>query len=176
MAAGSTYTPIATTTTTASQASYTFTSIPGTYTDLILIVSGFGATVDGNVFVCRVGNGSVDSATNYSTTRLSGNGTSATSGRRTSVSRAFLSDGTGFPNSSSQISNFIVNFMNYSNTTTYKTILSRANVASGTYPGTEALVNLWRSTSAINTIEVFPDPSETFAAGCVLTIYGIAAA
>lgn len=176
MPAGSTYTPIATTTTTASQVSYTFSSIPSTYTDLILIVSGFGATVDGNVFVCQVGNGSADTGTNYSSTRLSGNGTSASSGRRTSVNRAFLSDGSGFPNSSSQISNYIAQFMNYSNTTTYKTILSRANVASGTYPGTEAAVNLWRSTSAIDTIKVFPDPSETFAAGCVLTLYGIASA
>jgi hypothetical protein len=176
MAAGSTYTPIATTTTSASQASYTFTSIPNTYTDLILVVSGYGATVDGNIFACQVGNGSADTGTNYSSTRLSGNGTSASSGRRTSVNRAFLSDGSGFPNSSSQISNYIVQFMNYANTTTYKTILSRANVASGTYPGTEAAVNLWRSTSAIDTIKVFPDPTETFAAGCVLTIYGIAAA
>lgn len=176
MPAGSTYTPIATTTTTASQVSYTFSSIPSSYTDLILIVNGFGATVDGNVFVCQVGNGLADTGTNYSSTRISGNGTTASSGRRTSVNRAFLSDGTGFPNSSSQISNYIVQFMNYSNTTTFKTILSRANVASGTYPGAEAAVNLWRSTSAIDTIKIFPDPSETFAAGCVLTLYGIASA
>jgi len=173
MAAGSTYTPIATTTIGSTTASYTFSSIPSTYTDLVLICSGYGASVDGNVFVCQV-NG--DTGTNYSTTRLSGNGTTASSGRRTSVTRAFLSDASGLPNSSSQISNYIVNFMNYSNTTTYKTIISRANVASGTYPATEALVNLWRNTAAINEIKVFPDPSENFAAGFTLTLYGIAAA
>jgi hypothetical protein len=66
--------------------------------------------------------------------------------------------------------------MNYSNSTTFKTILSRANVASGTYPGTEAAVNLWRSTSVIDTIKVFPDPTETFGAGTMLTLYGITAA
>lgn len=173
--ATNTYVALATYTIPSTVASYTFTSIPQGYTDLILVVNGYGATVDGNVFVCQVGNGSADTGTNYSSTRLSGNGTTASSGRRTSVNRAFLSDNSGFPNSSSQISNYIAQFMNYSNTTTYKTILSRANVASGTYPGTEAAVNLWRSTSAIDTIKVFPDPSENFAAGTTLSLYGIRA-
>jgi hypothetical protein len=81
MAAGSTYTPIATTTLGSSTSSYTFSSIPQTYTDLVLIVSGYGAASDGNSIVCRVGNGTVDSGTNYSTTRLSGSGSSASSGR-----------------------------------------------------------------------------------------------
>ena len=172
----STYTPIATTTLGSAAASYTFSSISGSYTDIVLTISGYGSGTDGNAVLCQVGNGSVDTGSNYSVTRLSGNGTTASSGRRSSQTNGYLSDNTGFPNSSSQISNFIVNFMNYSNTTTYKTFLSRANVASGTYPGTEALVNLWRSTSAINTIKVFPFAGESFDTGTTITIYGIAAA
>ena len=66
----------------------------------------------------------------------------------------------------------IINYMNYSNTTTYKTVLGRGN--DGTYVIQH--VGLWRSTSEINTIKVFNLSSVNFAAGTVLTLYGIVAA
>ena len=43
MAAGSTYTPIATTTLGSAQADVTFSSISGSYTDLVLIIGGKNA-------------------------------------------------------------------------------------------------------------------------------------
>jgi hypothetical protein len=66
--------------------------------------------------------------------------------------------------------------MNYSNTTTYKTILANSRVEPGdaTYSGVETLVNLWRSTSAINTIKIMPNAG-TFASGFTATLYGIKA-
>ena len=70
------------------------------------------------------------------------------------------------------ISNVIVQFMNYSNTTTNKTVLSRANNAA---TGTDAIVNLWRSTAAITSIYVYV-PSGNFATGSTFTLYGILAA
>ena len=114
MAAGSTYTPIATNTVTSNVTSYTFTSIPTTYTDLRLILSGI-LTNNDNITI-RVGNGSVDTGTNYSSTYLGGSGSAASSGRFTSTSVAYLGYiGTGIAK---------YDFMNYSNTTTYKTYLS----------------------------------------------------
>jgi hypothetical protein len=59
--------------------------------------------------------------------------------------------------------------MNYSNTTTYKTLISRASRIS---LGTETLTSTWRSTAAINRIDVKPSDS-TFAAGSTFTLYGI---
>jgi hypothetical protein len=175
MAAGATYEPIATYTIPSAVASYTFSSIPATYTDLILIISGYGVTSD-NVATCQVGNGSVDTGTNYSTTYISGNGTSASSGRYATQSFMRIQSQSGMGTTSAHIGSYITHFMNYSNTTTYKTVLCRANQNGGSYPATEASVNLWRSTSAINTIKVFPYTGASLGTGTMLTLYGIKAA
>ena len=168
-----TYEPIATTTLGSTQASYTFSSISGSYTDLILILSGYGTADD--VPTCQVGNGSVDTGTNYSTTYISGNGTTASSGRYATQSFIRIQSQSGVGTTSSHIGSYITHFMNYSNTTTYKTVLCRANQNSGSYPATEADVNTWRSTSAINTIKISPYAG-SLGAGTMLTLYGIKAA
>jgi hypothetical protein len=169
MAAGSTYTPIATTTLSSNAASYTFTSIPSTYTDLVLIANG--STVSGSNLSLRVGNGSIDSGSNYSYTLLNGNGSSATSVRYASQTQIQPSNEDAYWNST-VAGLMIINFQNYANTTTNKTILSRANHAS---LGVAATVGLWRSTSAINQI-FFAGASQNLVAGTTLTLYGIAAA
>jgi hypothetical protein len=173
MAAGSTYTPIVTTTiANNSTNSYTFSSISGSYTDLILIVSGslYGGANRSSLAV-RVGNGSVDTGTNYSNTQVSGNGTSAYSARGTS--QTFLFGGL----ISEAICTNTVHFMNYSNTTTYKTTIGRGNSTGQTATQDVcALVNLWRSTSAINTIQVYIADGSFYTSGAQLTLYGIAAA
>jgi hypothetical protein len=166
MAAGATYEPIATTTLGSSAASYTFSSIPSTYTDLVLIVNG-GATSATYAFKMQV-NG--DTATNYSDTSLSGNGTAASSSRNT-ANTSMRSEA----NPTTTLNNvWIANFMNYANATTYKTVLTRGNNASAFVT---ANVNLWRSTSAITSIKVFFDASSSnILSGTSLTLYGIAAA
>lgn len=175
MPAGSTYTPIATTTLGSAQTSYTFSSISGSYTDLVLIVNGYGVTQENSV-LCQVGNGSVDTGSNYSTTTVAGNGSTASSNRQSSQTYMRFQSYGGLSTSSSNPTLIIAHFMNYSNTTTNKTALVRANQTSGTYPAVEALVNLWRSTSAIDTIKVFPFTGASLATGTTLTLYGIASA
>ena len=164
MAAGSTYTPIATTTLGSAQASYTFSSISGSYTDLILIAAPVYSSSTTN-FAVQVGNGSVDTGSNYSYTRIYGDGTSAASDRETSYAYAAL----GILGANG---NMIGHFQNYANTTTYKTILGRGNSSSYV----SAYVSLWRSTSAINIIKVYPANGANFNSGTSLTLYGIAAA
>jgi hypothetical protein len=166
MAAGATYVPIATQTLGSSASSVTFSSIPQTYTDLVLIVSGTDSIASSAGVACRVGNNSVDSGTNYSSTYLYGNGSSASTGRQSNVSNAYVGRiGTGQGSG-------IANFQNYSNTTTYKTILARGNDSSYLFD----YVNLWRNTAAINTIYLYSDSTNNFASGCTFTLYGIAAA
>jgi hypothetical protein len=63
-------------------------------------------------------------------------------------------------------------FNNYSNTTTNKTVLVQRTDAA---KEANAQVGLWRSTAAINTIQLGLD-SGTFNSGTVLTLYGIASA
>ena len=143
MAAGSTYTPIATTTLGSAQTSVTFSSISGSYTDLVLIISGSINTNDLPSF--QVGNGSA-SSTGYSSTVIRGSGSSAGSTRFSNQSLTWLGDSGNTANSQM---NGIIHFQNYSNTTTYKTILSRYNNTTGE---TAATVHLWSNTSAINYI------------------------
>lgn len=165
--ASNTYVALKATTVTGSPVgSVTLSSIPQGYTDLVLVINGSasGASDVGLQF-------NSDTASNYSRTWLSGNGSSAFSGRASSVAFAKIS-AYGNMNTSFNF-NAIVNIQNYSNTTTYKTILSRSNNAS---LGTDAIVNLWRSTSAITSIYVYSPDSQTFSVGTTFTLYGIAAA
>ena len=166
MAAGATYTPIATTS-PSSGTSYSFTSIPSTYTDLIIVASVIVASGAPDLFMTF----NSDTATNYSTTYMTGNGTAASSGRYSNATSARITNN-GVPNTTAGGSNQVIQIQNYANTTTYKTAISRAN---NTTYGTDAHVSLWRSGSAITTITLTLG-SSTFAAGSTFTLYGIAAA
>lgn len=169
MAAGATYEPIATTTLSSAQTGVTFSSISGSYTDLVLVanvkVTGAGgrnATVQFNS----------DTGTNYSFTYVGGNGTTASSGRNSNDNRIRIQGIVGI-----DANNFypvIMSIQNYSNTTTYKTCLIRANEASAV----QAEVGLWRNTNAINEIRIvaYGNTEENWASGCTFTLYGITAA
>lgn len=170
MAAGSTYTPIATTTLGSNAASYTFSSIPSTYTDLVLVMVTGDSTNDERDMYVRVGDGSVDTGSNYSRTLLYGNGSTASSARTSNNTelRIFPSVFNNSPNQP-----ITINFMNYSNTTTNKTMLVRSGFG-GTYTG--ATVGLWRSAAPINTIQIYLQPTSNLIAGSTFTLYGLAAA
>lgn len=162
--ATATYTPIATVTITTPIIYADFTSIPSTYTDLIL-VSNFSCALSGNTWI-RLGNGSLDTGSNYSVTSLYGDGSSASSNRFSNISWIYTGD------SGTTRSMNIAQIQNYSNTTTYKTLLARDSAPAS---GVSAWVGLWRSTSAINTLR-FQSTSGLFQAGSTFTLYGIKAA
>lgn len=164
----STYEPIATQTLGSAAASVTFSSIPSTYTDLILIVSSAVTSGQDNLRI-RVGNGSVDSGTNYSWTALTGSGSTALSAR-SSNETSILTDYNGYMRTTLGNVAKVINFQNYSNTTTNKTMIMRSNNAA---TGTDALVNLWRSTAAINVMTLFSNGGVNLAAGSTFTLYGV---
>jgi hypothetical protein len=167
MAAGSTYTPIATTTFGSAATSYTFTSIPSTYTDLVLVVQ-VTQTGGGNTLYFVL-NG--DTGTNYSTTTLNANGTNASSSRASNQALGFLGGwNTGMSNTVP--ATVIAQFNNYSNSTTYKTCLSKYGLSSAEL---NTSVSLWRSTAAVTSIQVKIDAS-SINTGTTMTLYGIAAA
>jgi GTP cyclohydrolase III len=157
-----TYEPIATTTLGSNQASVTFSSISGSYTDIICVVSGKNSASSARIDVQF----NSDTASNYSYTRLQGDGSSATSNRASST--AYIIIGT----LTTEQNTVIAQINNYANTTTYKTSISRWNASDGTVG---ASVGLWRSTSAINAIK-FSAGADNLAAGMVISIYGIASA
>jgi hypothetical protein len=165
MPAGATYSNIASITLGASSSSVTFSSIPSTYTDLVLVVNATSTgTAQPDVYM-RV-NGSSSS---YSRTRLGGNGSSTFTTNITGEGAWVIG-----PMESTRITNMVVNLMNYSNTTTYKTSLIRSNDSA---IAVQAMVGLWQNTAAINSILFFPEPAKgDFAAGSTFNLYGIAAA
>jgi hypothetical protein len=174
MAAGSTYTPIASTTLSSSAANITFTGISQSYTDLIVIVSArstySGAEVAGFI---RVGNGSIDTGSNYSRTRLLGTGSAASSARGTNQTTIAWDTIPAATSASGTFCTTIISIQNYSNTTTNKTLLIRSNEANYYV---EETVAMWRSTSAINQVQIYGDGAADLAIGSVVTLYGIAAA
>ena len=161
-----TYDAIASYTFGSAASSYTFSSIAASWTDLVL-VANCKNTVGATYGLLLQFNS--DTGSNYSSTLLWGNGTSALSGRYTTQYNAMFTGWAG----STNFSPIIVNVQNYANSTTYKTTISRSSDAGDRVA---SMVSLWRSTAAITSIKVSFEPSANIAADSTLTLYGIKAA
>ena len=166
-----TYEPIATQTLGTATGTVTFSSIPQTYTDLIIVSSQLYVSTGGDRYATfQVGNGSVDTGSNYSWTYLDSYPGTPSSGRTANSTYGLHSYTSSIPTTTAMICN--MHIQNYSNTTTNKTTLHRFNASTAI---TGAYVNLWRSTAAINIITITANGAN-FATGSTFTLYGIKAA
>jgi hypothetical protein len=163
-----TYESIATTTLTGTQNSVTFSSISGSFTDIIAVLSIKATSGSNEVLRAQVNS---DTGNNYSYTYVQGVSAGAQSGRASNTSLILAQGGNAaIDEASNTFSPYVVQFMNYSNTTTNKTILARgAGVAQA-----GASVSLWRNTAAINAIR-FYIAAGNFDTGSTFTLYGIKA-
>lgn len=171
----STYTPIATVTITGSTTDLVaFNSIPSTYTDLILVCNArsqrTGYTT--SELYTYINN---DSASNYSRTRIWSNGSSAYSDRNTNQGLALFGEIPAANATSGAFGIVILHLMNYSNTSTYKTLISRNGFGQATAQG-DFYVNSWRSTSAISNLSIYNTSANYYSVGSTFTLYGIKAA
>lgn len=161
-----TYSQIATQTLGSATADVTFSSIPGTYTDLVLVSNyGLSANADSRFYI------NADTGTNYSMTNIRGDGTNTASSRNSSVGYFIW----GLQNATvptTLTSTAIYHFQNYANTTTYKTVIGGAGDAGALVI---RRVGLWRSTSAITEIKM-SGISANFLSGSTFSLYGIKAA
>lgn len=164
----STYEPIATATSTG-QNSFTFSSIPSTYTDLVVIVGSVKLTTDTDSIALYFNN---DTASNYSYCYITDRPTGPATGRGANVSGS-VNWINSYASSSTVPGQYIINIFDYKNTTTYKTALTRIT---NTNQGTELFINCWRSTSAINRIDLKVQGTDNFLTGTTVTLYGILAA
>ena len=166
-----TYEPIGTTTVGTATTSVTFSSISQAYTDLVAVVQHKSvATVCG--LVCQVGAGTIITTADYSINAVLGDSSTAFSAKDTNRSNMSFSRGNGDDNSHWQFTK--INFMNYTNTTTNKSVLYRlANAAQES----EAGINTLRNTTNINIITfALTGSGLQFAVGSTFTLYGIKAA
>ena len=167
MAAGATYTPIATNTLVSATSSVTFSSISGTYTDLVVVVNAICASGGADVTSLQY-NGDTTSGL-YSSTRMVG---TVAPGIDTDRQTGANSIASGLINST-VIGADIYHIQNYSNTTTFKTCIVRAGLADNQ---TRITVGLWRNTNAITSFTISHASSINFNVGSTFTLYGIKAA
>jgi hypothetical protein len=163
----STHTPIASQTLSSAAASVTFSNIPQTYTDLVLVCN-IAQVASNNSLRIRYNS---DTGSNYSYTQLQGDGSSAVSGRDSNLTSGLVAETTA---STSLDLAVIAHIQNYSNTTTYKTLIGRGNRVSSLV---DATASLWRSTAAITTIDLAMGsgfPANNFSSGSTFNLYGIA--
>ena len=170
MAAGVTYEPIATTTLSSAVASITFTGISQSYTDLVAVFNGQQSTT-ANLDI-RVGNGSIDTGANYSNTVMDGDGSNTFSASSVYANASEIKVDY-WAASANNAKMAIINFQNYSNTTTHKKTIIRTGAASREVV---LIFGSWRSTSAINQIQILAAGAGNFNIGTTFTLYGIAAA
>lgn len=163
-----TYTPIASYTLASAQSTITFNNVSG-YKDLHLVISG-GVTNDGYLFGIRV-NGATS---NYSYTVAQGDGSSASSGRKTGM--VF---GAGTNVNRNTLNNALsIYFPDYSNSSKYKSWLSKSANAQDR---ASMVISTYRSTDPITSItiaECGDGGTGTWSTGNILsgttaTLYGI---
>lgn len=147
-----------------SASSVTFSSIPATYRDLVLVVSGTSSLAR-NVQV-KINN---DSGANYNYVVMAGDGSSAQTDSGSGQTTGSLTSFAQMNATAEAI--FISQFLDYSATDKHKTYLTRGNNSSG---AVSATAGRWASTAAITTLELYV-PSATFDAGNTFYLYGIAA-
>jgi hypothetical protein len=142
-----------------------FTSIPATYTDLLVKISGREVTGIQLYFTMQI-NGV---ATNQATKELRGSGTAASSGTNTIATL----DQNGSGTTASVFGSADIYIPNYASTTTYKAISIDSvseNNAAAAYMRLSA--GLWSSNSAINQLTFYAS-SGNIAQYSTATLYGI---
>jgi hypothetical protein len=164
-----TYTPLATVTLASAVSTVSFSSIPATYRDLILITNirtTKSATSDA-VFV----RANSDSGSNYTRVGMFGNG--STTGSFTGTESGYYLAVTGNTATSGVFDMNILQIMDYSAADKHKTALLRESENQITTVLAEA--QRWANTNAITTLTVVPQTGPNLAAGSTLSLYGVIA-
>jgi hypothetical protein len=168
-----TYTLIDSEVLASSAASVTFSSIPATYTDLVVRMSIRNSTAGAYGATGRFKlNG--DTATNYSVATLEGNGSSAGSNRISSQAYGQLTyngydAGGNTSNTFSSIEFYIPSYLASQNKPISTFTATENNSTTGVL---EVDANLWRNTAAITSIEIYSDTGN-FVSGSSFYLYGI---
>lgn len=142
-----------------------FTSIPSTYTDLVVM----GSTRDtSDSYVEMQLNGDTNSA-NYSCRFVRGNGTNAASSSG-SYNRVGVSPSTSY--TASTFGNFALYIPNYAGSTQKSSSADGVSENNATFATAALFANLWTGTAAINAVKIYPS-SGTFVQYSTATLYGI---
>lgn len=158
---------IANITLSAASATVTFSNIPQTYRDLVLVCNVIADTA-GDDIMLRL-NSDITNG-NYARVLMSGNGASTYSVTGASQDMPRI---TYYGSSStSERSSHKTEIFDYATTDKHKTYLTRSNRAGS---GTDAVATRWASTAAVTTLSLNNAVSGGFGATSTFTLYGVLA-
>lgn len=160
-----TYQAIASITAPTSVSGIEFSSIPSTYTDLVLVTNLRSVSGSNNVRLIL----NNDTGTNYSRIAMIGNGSSTSGSNWSNTTNMVIDDITSATFGFGAVT--VSHFMSYSNTSVFKTVLTSA---ANYLIGVSRVASTWRSTAAISTINVSLSGSN-IATGSIASLYGIRA-
>jgi hypothetical protein len=154
-------------------ASITFGSIPQTYSHLQ--IRGFVRTTAVQSLFglrLRVGNNTLDTSGNYSTHQMYGDGSTVATAANFSANETYMGTGPAANNLADTFGVAIIDILDYSNTTTNKTIrsLNGVDMNGSGYVGLNSAA--WLNTSAINILSLYPSAG-SFAQYSQIALYGI---
>jgi hypothetical protein len=166
-----TYIAIATTTVGSGGASsIDFTSIPSTYTDLLILLSPRGDAANSVRSVTMQFNGN---AANYSDRRLYGTGSAAASDSNVyGTDEIYIGEAASAGGTASTFSNFSIYIPNYAGSTYKSVSVDSVSEQNSTTAYAQIIAGLWSSTSAITSIKFFIQTGN-FAQYTTATLYGI---
>ena len=159
------YTVLGNTTLATASSSVTFSSIPGGYKDLVVVVEA--STSSSSHIQFRLNS---DSGSNYNLVNMYGNGSSAGSYASSNISVGYFTT-TATPSIGVKT---IVNadFLDYSATNKHKSVISRAGKSASGTSGTDALANRWASTAAVTSLQVIASAG-SFEIGSTFRLLGV---
>jgi len=163
-----TYDNIATTTLTSAASTITFSSIPATYTDLrVILVANSTSTLSKRI---QFNTDTSTSSTNYSTIKITGNGSTVSStGQQSEFGIRFASDAVGDSLSIPVFST--IDIFSYTGSTN-KTVLATTSSDQNGSGYVQRTVGLWRQTAAITAIVLMINGAN-YDIGTTATLYGI---
>ena len=168
-----TYTLISSNVLSSSAASVTFSAIPATYTDLVLRIS-VRSDRPSQVFDIMKIQFNSDTATNYSMTYVYADGSSASSGQRSSTSsidEQFINASSTTADTFSSIELYIPSYQANANKPFSSSWATENNSAANNRNGASAM--LWRNTATISSILLTPNTGPNFVSSSSFYLYGI---
>jgi len=165
-----TYALISSNTLSSSQASVTFSSIPSTYTDLVLKCSNRTASGGVEDLLIEFNN---DSSTIYSSTRIVGNGSTATSSLQSGVTLMNAYESNWNSDTANTFSNGEFYIPNYTSTSNKPISIYGAREVNATAGTLTARAGLYRNTSAITSIKLTYSGGNSHLTGSSFFLYGI---
>lgn len=169
---GAALTLITETVTSGTAASVSFSSIPATYRDLIVVVRGRGTTAATTTQLKMQFNG--DTAANYDYQYVAGIGAGASAVSAVAQTSFPLGDLVAASATAGHASGASTEIYDYRGTTFQKVAMSSTAAKwSNTVNNSESILigGFWRSTAAINAVLIFPTAG-AFVDGTVVSIYG----